>query len=119
MPELDHLYEYRARVTDVYDGDTVTVDVDLGFNVWIHAEEIRLLGIDAPDVRGPERPEGLVSRDALRDLIDGKDVVIRTVKDPEGKDPRYLADVFVENEAGELESVNRILVDRGLATRTE
>ena len=51
------LYEYRAVVTKVYDGDTITADVDLGFNTWRHDESLRLVGIDAPEMRGNERPQ--------------------------------------------------------------
>lgn len=42
----DTLYHYRAEVVDVYDGDTVTVDLDLGFHVWVRSEKIRLAYID-------------------------------------------------------------------------
>ena len=51
----DCLYLYKAHVTDVYDADTITVNVDLGFNTWIHDEKIRLARIDAPEVRGKEK----------------------------------------------------------------
>ena len=63
------MYEYRAFVRKVYDGDTVTVDIDLGFDVVLKGQKIRLVRINAPEVRGKERPEGLKSRDALRNKI--------------------------------------------------
>ena len=49
------MYEYKATVTKVYDGDTITVDFDLGFGILIRKQKIRLLGINTPEVRGPER----------------------------------------------------------------
>ena len=63
------MYEYRAYVRKVYDGDTVTVDIDLGFDVVLKAQKIRLVRINAPEVRGKQRLEGLKSRDALRGKI--------------------------------------------------
>jgi micrococcal nuclease len=45
------MYEYRCKVVHIVDGDTVDVDIDLGFGVWIHNERIRLYGMDAPESR--------------------------------------------------------------------
>ena len=63
----ENLYYYRAVVVSVYDGDTCTVDIDLGLNTWVRGEKLRLYRINAPELRGPERPEGLKSRDFLRE----------------------------------------------------
>jgi len=104
------LYAYRARITDVYDGDTVTADIDLGFKVWRHGEKLRLFGVDAPEMRGDERTKGQVSRDALHERIIGREVVICTLKDKTGKYGRYLAEIFVEGE-----SVNAWLIRQGYA----
>ena len=60
------MYTYSAYVTKVYDGDTVTVDIDLGFGVLLRKQRLRLLGINAPEVRGTSRTQGLASRDFLR-----------------------------------------------------
>ncbi len=104
------LYTYRAVVTSVYDGDTVTADVDLGFRVWIRSEKLRLARIDAPEVRGPERPLGLISRDWLREKLLGKEVIIKTFKDKRGKYGRYLVDIFLQGR-----NINDWLVEEGLA----
>lgn len=111
------MYEYRALVAedrDVYDGDTITVDVDLGFHIWAKDEKIRLVGIDTPEVRGPERPEGLKSRDWLRERIAGKEIILRTQKAGTGKGKygRWLGEIFLP---GEAVSLNQQLVDLGLA----
>jgi micrococcal nuclease len=58
------MYTYRAKIISVYDGDTVTALVDLGFGIT-NKIKIRLKGINTPEVRGAERPEGIVSRDYL------------------------------------------------------
>ena len=88
------LYQYRATITDVYDADTVTADIDLGFS-FIHADQrLRLHGIDAPEVRGDERERGLIARDALRERILGEEVTICSIKDGKGKFGRYLARIY-------------------------
>lgn len=106
-----HLYEYKANVVEVYDGDTIRVDIDLGFGVWKHNEPIRLLGLDAPEVRGDEREQGLVVRDALRELIGAGEVIIRTEKDASDKYGRYLGEIFIEDEEMGLISINQRLLD--------
>ena len=45
------MYEYRCKVVKIVDGDTVDVDIDLGFGVWLHKERIRMFGIDTPESR--------------------------------------------------------------------
>ena len=51
------MYEYRAKLLRVIDGDTVDVDIDLGFGVWMHKERIRLYGIDTPESRTRDKVE--------------------------------------------------------------
>ena len=112
------MYEYNAVVVGVYDGDTITVDVDLGLHAWVRGEKLRLYGINAPEVRGSERQEGLRSRDWLRDRLPiGQAIRINTVKDRTGKYGRYLAIVYADRET-EI-SVNCELVTAGLASYAE
>ena len=75
------MYTYKAIIVSVYDGDTVTADVDLGFEVWLKGQTLRLLNIDTPEVRGKEKAEGIVSRDALRARILGKEVKVAVFAD--------------------------------------
>ena len=59
------MYEYRCKIVKVIDGDTVDVDIDLGFGVWLHKERIRLYGIDTPESRTrdlEEKKYGLMSK---------------------------------------------------------
>ena len=75
------MYEYTAKITSVYDGDTVTGDVDLGFGIWIKKQKFRLMGIDTPEIRTKDKDEkvrGYEARDRLRELILGKTVRIRS-----------------------------------------
>ena len=104
------MYEYKAYVSRVYDGDTITVDIDLGFGIVIKSQKIRLVRINAPEIRGDERQTGLVSRDALRDKIGNKWVTIKTSKDKKGKYGRWLGEVWIENVC-----VNDWLISEGLA----
>ena len=113
---MEHtLYHYNALVTSVYDGDTCTVDIDLGLHSWIRDEKLRLHRINAPELRGKERPKGLKSRDFLKSKIEGKEVVIETIKDKKGKYGRYLAEIWLEEEKGEFTNINDLIVKEGFA----
>ena len=111
----DQLYNYRAIVKSVYDGDTYTVDIDLGLNVWMHDAKLRLARINTPEVRGEQREQGLKSRDFVKGLIDGKEILIQTIKDTKEKYGRYLAEVWFEKEKGNWININDLLVKEGLA----
>lgn len=88
------LYRYKAIVTKIYDGDTMTLDIDLGLNVWLKKVVIRLSGINAPELRGTQRAYGLKARDALRGFLPlGSEVFIKTKKDKKGKYGRWIATV--------------------------
>lgn len=118
------LYTYKADITAVYDGDTVTANVDLGFHTWVHGEKLRLFGINAPEMRGKEKVQGKVSRDWLRDKVLNKSILIETIKtkkgnDKKGKYGRYLARLYIENKDGECLSINDELVSMGLAVYKE
>ena len=104
------MFEYRAFVRRVYDGDTITVDIDLGFDVLMKNQKIRLLGINAPEIRGESRKSGLVSRDFLREKISGKWVVLKTKKDKKGKYGRWLGEVFLEEK-----NINNLMLSEGMA----
>jgi micrococcal nuclease len=92
---LAELYTYRATVIKVYDGDTITVDIDLGFGIVIKKQSVRLLGIDAPELRGEERQQGLASRSFVVDRIPiGSVITLKTVKDKKEKYGRYLATIY-------------------------
>lgn len=110
-----HLYYYRAMVSAVYDGDTCTVDIDLGLHTWIHSEKIRLARINAPELRGVEREQGLLARDFLRQQIDGKEVFIQTQKDDKGKYGRYIGEIWLEQSTNEWLNINDMMVQHGYA----
>lgn len=101
------MYQYKAKIIDVYDGDTVTAMVDLGFLVF-QEMKLRLHGVDTPELRGSEREDGLRVRDILREKILDKEVVIHTYKDKRGKFGRYLARVVLDDL-----DINQWLLDEG------
>jgi micrococcal nuclease len=112
-------YVYRAKVVSVYDADTMTVDIDCGFGVWLHKQKLRLYGINAPEVRGPEKVEGKISRDYVRSVCgEGKSIVLQSHRDKKGKYGRWLATVWYHSHAnpdGPMMNLNETLVQRGLA----
>lgn len=108
------MYSYRALIKSVYDGDTVRADIDLGFSHWISNEQLRLFGIDAPELRGDERTQGLVTRDYLINRIGNRAVEIQTVKDKKGKYGRYLAIIYLDGV-----NINEELIDKSLAVKAD
>ena len=105
IPGRGDRYVYMATVTRVIDDDTIVADVDLGFGTWRHGERRRLARIDTP-----EGGAGAVAGSWLRRRIEGKKILIRTLKDRRGKYRRYLVELF---QGGK--NINDELVKQGLA----
>ena len=107
------MYEYKAIIRRVVDGDTVDVTLDLGFDI-LYNNRIRLLGIDTPESRTRDLEEkalGLAAKDRVKELCPvGSTVSIITTKDGRGKFGRILGEIFVEEQ-----SVNKLLVEEGHA----
>lgn len=104
-------YHYRAIVVSVYDGDTVTVDIDLGLDVQMSDVKVRLLGIDAPEVTGNTREAGLKTRDWLAKQCLGKIIILETPLDSREKYGRLLGELWTEEEV----SLNQQMINLGLA----
>jgi micrococcal nuclease len=109
------LYFYRANVIDVYDADTITVDVDLGFYIWLHKQQFRLHGINAPEVTGIEKAEGEKAREFLRSKILGKQVIIQSIKNSKEEEQKekygeFLAIVWLDGV-----NLNNLLIKEGYA----
>ena len=107
------MYEYRAKVTKVVDGDTMDLAIDLGFDI-VYNSRIRLYGINTPESRTrdlEEKARGLAAKDRVKELCPvGADVTLKTSKDGKGKFGRILGEIFVGNM-----SVNKRLVSEGHA----
>jgi endonuclease YncB( thermonuclease family) len=122
------MYEYYAKVLEVHDGDTVTVDIDLGFNTHATPIHIRLKGIDAPELK---TPEGVVARDWLKGYLDAGNevddgwVIVQTTRVPmvKGDEPdkygeRWLGvlyDVRSANTNSFEFSINNLMITTGHA----
>ena len=105
------MYEYRARVTRVIDGDTVEAEIDLGFHVTFTVT-LRLAGINAPETKGTDRPRGLAATRYLDSLITDltggtRELTVRTQKDVTEKYGRYLAVLI----SGDVNLNDRMLAD--------
>ena len=112
---LDPKYLYSAHIKSVYDGDTVTAHINLGLGVVLTDQKIRLLGIDTPEMRGDERPEGIKSRDYLRSLVLNKMVDLYTHRDKRGRYGRILGVIVVKKEDGTDLNCNQALLSGGYA----
>lgn len=112
------MYEYKAKVASVYDGDTLTVDIDLGFDLWLRNQKVRVAGIDTPEVNSKNadlRTRAIAARDRVRALIpDGSDVTLVSEKyDPTEKYGRILAKVRIDGLGIDLATE---LIEEGFAT---
>ena len=112
-------YKYKAIITDVYDGDTVTCDISLGFGVNLEGTKLRLFGLNTPEIRTKdpeEKKKGLKARDELREKILFKEVILETKKDKRGKFGRILAIIHVkQTPESEYININDWLIDQDLA----
>ena len=121
MPERhdpNGLYTYDAIITSVYDGDTATANVDLGFGVSAIKVKLRFYGIDTPEIRGGTeltKQAARKSRDYVKDKILGKRVRIKSLG--KGKYGRYLAIIWYFDDDSQLVSqdLNSELIKEGLA----
>ena len=102
------MYEYRVKVLKVVDGDTVDVDIDLGFGVWLRGERVRIMGIDTPESRTADPVEklfGLAAKKRLGELL-GEVSILRTLKPGKSDEKfgRILGD-FIEDGGVTVSSV--------------
>ena len=113
------MYEYKCKILRVVDGDTVDVDIDLGFGMWMHKERVRMMGIDTPESRTRDLVEkafGLASKERLKELLPvGSMSILKTEIDKSGEDKkgkfgRILGDFFIEDRRA-----TDILIEEGHA----
>jgi len=111
------MYEYRVKkVLKIVDGDTIDVDIDLGFSVSF-TQRVILAGIDTPESRTTDLKEkalGLEVKEYLKNLLDGaEDIVIQTEKpDSSEKYGRILGWLFINDEDT---SLNEKMINEGYA----
>jgi micrococcal nuclease len=111
------MYEYRVKnLTKIVDGDTIDVDIDLGFNIS-YSQRVRLAGIDTPESRTADKIEknlGLESKEYLKNkLKDAKTIIIKTEKpDSSEKYGRILGWIYAD---GDTISINDHMIEDGYA----
>jgi micrococcal nuclease len=111
------MYEYRVKkVTKVLDGDTIDVDLDLGFSIS-YSGRVRLSGIDTPESRTRDLAEkklGLEAKEYMKSLLDNAKLVVIKTEKPNSSEKygRILGQVFID---GLNISVNQMLIDNGYA----
>ena len=117
------MYEYRAHIIKIVDGDTVDVDIDLGFGIILSNERVRINGIDTPESRTRDKVEkkfGLAAKARLKSLL-GKTCTLKTQinksgEDMKGKFGRILGDFDVyDATTNSWKSVAAVLVNEGHA----
>ena len=112
------MYEYKCNIIKIVDGDTVDVDLDLGFGVWLRDERVRIMGIDTPESRTSDKMEkifGLAAKERLSSLLGVDAVLLSQVKgngeNMKGKFGRILGDFKTING----DTVTEILMNEGHA----
>lgn len=114
------MHEYRCKIVKIIDGDTVDVDIDLGFGVWLHKERIRMYGIDTPESRTrdlEEKKYGLAAKEFLTNMLDDDGgIVLKTHKDGKGKFGRILGELWRTTDFAD-QSINEYMIEKHHAVR--
>jgi micrococcal nuclease len=109
------MHEYRCKVVKIIDGDTVDVDIDLGFGVWMRKQRIRMYGIDTPESRTrdlEEKKYGLAAKEFLTGMLnDPKGIILKTHKDGKGKFGRILGEMWRTSDFAD-QSINDYMIDK-------
>ena len=111
---------YEVELLNVVDGDTVDVNINLGFGIWLRDERVRIMGIDTPESRTRDKVEkvfGLAAKNRLKHLLEEGGVLITTEdrdgEDMKGKFGRILGDFEVEEYMGQPRRVTDIMIEEG------
>ena len=99
------MYEYKVNILKVVDGDTVDVDIDLGFGSWLRNERVRIVGIDCPESRTSDRIEkvfGEAAKQRVTSLLSSEATLISQIskmgENMKGKFGRILGDFKTIND---------------------
>lgn len=113
------MYEYKATIDRWVDGDTVDVDIDLGFDVVLSKQRVRLYGVNAPESRTrdlEEKARGLAAKAYVNEMAPVGSVITLVTKtyDAKGKYGRILGEIVVELEHGTY-NINQMMINEGHA----
>jgi micrococcal nuclease len=108
--------KYEVHLIKVVDGDTVDVNIDLGFGVMLKDERVRIMGIDTPESRTSDKIEkvfGLAAKNRLKELLE-KDAVLITTEDKNGEDMKgKFGRILGDFEAADGRLVTQIMIEEG------
>jgi micrococcal nuclease len=119
------MYEYKATVKRIIDGDSIVLDIDLGFYMFMNETKIRLYGLDTPEMNSEDPLLRLQAIMATRYLFDnlniGEKVTIKTVLDKREKYGRLLATIITNDGLNINEGLiqNKLAVSYHNLTRDE
>lgn len=111
------MYTYKAKLVRVINGDTLDINIDLGFDIIIK-QRLKLFGIDVPDSRSTNvetKQKGLDVKQRLIGLLT-KEFKVETMLNKRGKYGRILGKIYIVDKDNEV-CINELLVNEGLATR--
>lgn len=116
-------FTYEAIVKDIHDGDTISVEFDLGFNIKF-SDKIRFYGINAPELRIRdenkklvENPKGTETLEVVKSMLKiGDTIVVETIKDKKEKFGRYLGKIYIKNGEEQI-FLNEFLLEKGYAKK--
>lgn len=105
------MYEYKVKILKIVDGDTVDVDIDLGFNIIMKDQRVRIIGIDTPESRTTDPIEklfGIAAKNKLQEIIGEEDSILKTFPEEKDKFGRILGDFVTKNGLA-----SKILIEEG------
>jgi micrococcal nuclease len=111
------MYQYRAKILKVLDGDTVEIDLDLGFKIVLSNQKVRLAGIDTPESRTAnteEKPRGVLSKKKLQEKLPGRSWAMIETMRPDSNDDKFgrILGVFITEDGTR---VNQWMIDNNYA----
>lgn len=117
------LYVYKAKVVYIVDADTIDVVLDLGFDISLKSR-IRLARINAYETRlgkkttQEQKEIGLEAKQYVKDLLEEKEILLKSNKDKTGKFGRYIAEIYYKKDNEEI-NLNDELVLKKFAVYQE
>jgi len=99
------MFEYNGKVTRIIDGDTIVIEIDLGFDLKLK-QIVRIYGINAPEISGEDKKRGYQAKDLVVEEFNNEEIIAQTVK-PHDKYGRYLANI--RRKSDNLDLANLLL----------
>ena len=112
------MYEYKAKVVRIIDGDSIELDIDLGFDIVLSKQNVRLYGVDAPESRTRdlvEKEKGLRAKARVEELLASTNGNFILYSKGVGKYGRCLGEIKIERSVQDVINLNELLINEGLA----